>query len=109
MPLVTCPACGGDDLSSVGNQEGSEISLRCESCGHEWFRTPALVCGRCSSSEIEIGAYEGWGYDDEPSPDVAPADREWSHIDREVYRCTKCNLRWRASGTPRPYSADSSG
>lgn len=72
----------------------------CEACGHAWTREPKLVCSRCGSEDIEIGAYEGWAYDDIEEAREAPEGGTWAYVDREVFRCRKCNWKWRRSGAP---------
>jgi DNA-directed RNA polymerase subunit M/transcription elongation factor TFIIS len=101
MALPECPQCGSDDLTSPTNGRGT-IDLVCLSCDHHFSRQPRVICGRCASEDIEYGAYEGWSYDDE-EPDKPAAERDWSYLEREVFRCRKCNHRWRTSGEPEPY------
>src|SRR4051794_17275699 len=89
MP-VTCPQCGGDDISRAGAADGEAIALRCDTCGSEWSREPKLVCNRCASEDIEIGGYEGWAYDDIEEARDDPSGGSWAYMDREVFRCRKC-------------------
>src|SRR4051794_2824355 len=109
MALVTCPQCGSDDLarSAQSTAAGGEIPLHCQTCGAEFTREPRLVCSRCGSDDIEIGGYEGWAYDDIEEARDDPVGGSWSYLDREVFRCRKCNARWRRSGPPRPYAPTS--
>src|SRR5438270_12362137 len=105
MALVTCPTCGGDQVrrTDTGAPDHGAIPLQCDQCAHVWSREPRLVCSRCGSDDVEIGAYEGWAYDDIDEAREDPEGGAWSYIDREVFRCRKCNHRWRRSGPPRPY------
>src|SRR4051794_4350659 len=38
MPLVTCPVCGGYDLTGVDKLADGRLVVRCKECDHEWTR-----------------------------------------------------------------------
>ncbi len=106
--MITCPTCGSDDLSRVGERSGA-LELVCEACGHQWSRVPAQPCPRCGSGDFEVGEQPGWSYDDlDDARDVGHAQADWHYVDYEVVRCRNCRHRWERPAGVRPPPARSS-
>ncbi len=100
--MITCPTCGSDDLSRVG-ERGGVLDLLCEACGHQWSRIPAQPCPRCGSGDVEVGGRPGKSFDDvDEARDVGHAQPDRHHVDYEVLRCRSCRHRWERAVGGRP-------
>lgn len=55
---MSCPECGGDDLS--GSRDGEAIRITCASCGHTWARDLTPRCGYCGSDRVAYAPRPLW-------------------------------------------------
>lgn len=92
MEDILCPSCQSDDIQGSPKPDGA-IALECKNCSHVWDRVPRSPCRRCGSLNVTRSIYEGWSYDD---LEEAAADTmaSWEYVEREVFRCQKCNNEW---------------
>ncbi|MEU7890867.1 hypothetical protein AB0B54_35665 [Microbispora bryophytorum] len=90
---LDCRICGSEEDVRGHSLPGGRIGLVCTSCDHHWSRTPRTACRRCGSADVEVGAYQGWAYDE---PEAAADDTmaSWHYVDWDVYRCQKCHHVW---------------
>lgn len=89
---IICPDCGSSDLR--GQQQSEEVILvTCQSCRHEWKRTPRKGCPRFSSRNITISGERKWiSRDGEWHPRLEPGDLE--PVEVGIGRCQKCHYDW---------------
>ncbi|MFI9597850.1 hypothetical protein [Nonomuraea sp. NPDC052265] len=92
---LDCPVCGSEDEVHGSPLPDGRIRLMCTTCDHQWSRTPRNPCRRCGASDVDIGTYQGWAYDD---PEAAADDTSapWHYVDWNVYRCQRCHHLWQA-------------
>jgi hypothetical protein len=104
MPLVTCPACGSDDVERDAKASaGGALAIHCLSCDRSFMREPEPICRRCQSKNVASREYQGWGYDEIEEARDRPDGASWSSYDREEFRCLDCNFTWRKSGPAVPF------
>lgn len=102
MPLVACPACGEDEELTASERAASgAVTIRCNSCGHEWVRDPSLRCRLCGSEDLR--------YTPEPLWEKGRGEQRTPAGRRDAYACWTCGGRRVTSSNPVPASDQQGG
>jgi DNA-directed RNA polymerase subunit RPC12/RpoP len=89
--VIACSACGSEELR--GSRQGAVILLTCESCGHEFERTPRPSCPRCGTPDPFESEHMGWEHEDGAEEREGEPTGSGDAL-RGQYRCRKCHLTW---------------